>query len=426
MMSLWLAIGLLSLLAVGFVGWPFLKHKTQRQGMTNIDVNARVQENVRIFHEHLRELEVQLTDGRIDEAQFAQLKLELERGLLEDEANVKRTQGVGNLHVGAKTFALIGLLVVAMSAVLYHQLGSSADVEIRQAQTEKLLLDAEDAAAQRAPNPERARALISLIEARLKDEPEQLQYWFFLARTYMELNEFGQAAQAYQEVLRRDQQSGMVMAELAQAMFLRDGNKMSSTIKGMAESALKLEPKNTMALGLAGIGAFSEEDYPKAIKYWQSAATITGSATPEAQALIAGVERAKTLYIVSGGTEAELNKALYGREITLTVSLGDGVAATPEQQVYIYARAWQGAKIPLAITRATVGELPYLTVLNESMAMSPSMSLAQATQVEVVARISQDGTAIAKKDDWQGSFGPVDLDNIPAEIKLVIDHQLSE
>ena len=426
MISLWFSIGLLSVLALAFVGWPMVQRGNQRHNFTEGDITSRLDENIRLYREHLAELEVQLADGRLDNTQFSQLKLEQERALLDDEASIARAQKALSLTLGVKSFGLMACVLVVGALAIYAHIGSSADVEIRQLQEAKLRLDDQDIRQGKAPAPARTKALATLIAARLVKEPEHVQYWFFLARLRMELNDFSKAVDAYQQVVARDQQSGMVMAELAQALFLRDGNKMNPVITDLADKALALEPNNTMALGLAGVSAFGAQNYPVAIKYWRRAASILGDQSQEAQALMMGVDRAHTLFAANGVIDAELNNAPYGISLTLSVSLGEGVNATPEQQVYIYARAFNGPKMPLAITRVKVSDLPRMALLNESMAMSPAMSLATATQVELVARISQDGTATAKPGDWQGTFGPVDMSNIPADIQVVINSQLQE
>ena len=330
------------------------------------------------------------------------------------------------MGTGFKTLGVIALVVIAASLGLYQQLGSSADVEIRLAQELKQELDNKDYQAGRNPDPVRAREMVRLIEARLADEPEQLQYWFFLARVQMDLNDFAQAVNAYQQVLQRDSSSAMVMAELAQAMFLRDGNKMSPPISDLVEKVLKLEPDNTTALGLAGIDAFGKKDYVNAIKYWEHTVKLTGQDSPGSQALMSGIERAATLYFAEGGTEASLAAARAGRQLAINVSLGDGVDADPNQIVFVYARAWQGAKMPLAITRVQVSELPKQVVLTEAMAMTPAMSLGSVDNIEVVARISQDGTAAAKAGDWQGSFGPVDMQSVPSDLSVTIDQKVAQ
>jgi len=426
MMSLWLGIALLSVLALGFVFWPLVRYGKQKNGSSNEVVADRLAENVRLFHEHVAELQVQLASGRIEQAQFEQLKLEQERSLLNDEADIRAAQQSRTLGAGFKTLSVIGLLVVAVSWGLYQQLGRSDDVEIRLAQELKQELDNADYLAGRNPDPVRAREMVRLIEARLADDPEQLQYWFFLARMQMDLNDFDKAVNAYQQVLQRDSSSSMVMAELAQAMFLRDDSKMSPPVTDLVEKVLKAEPDNTMALGLAGIDAFGKKDYVSAIKYWEHTVKLTGQDSAGSQALVAGIERAATLYFAEGGTEESLAAARAGRQLSINVSLADGVEARPDQLVFVYARAWQGAKMPLAIARVPVSELPKRVILTEAMAMTPAMSLGSVDVVEVVARISQDGTAAAKAGDWQGSFGPLDMKSVPPEVGVRIDQKIAQ
>lgn len=426
MVSLWVGAALLSVVALIFIFWPLVRYGKQQNGQSSEVVAERLDENVRLFHEHIAELNVQLASGRIDQAQFDQLKLEQERALLEDEADIRAAQQTRTLGAGFKTLSVIALLVVAVSWGLYQHLGRSADVEIRQAQELKQKLDNEDYLAGRNPDPVRAREMARLIEARLADDPDQLQYWFFLARIQMDLNDFGQAVSAYQQVLQRDSESAMVMAELAQAMFLRDGSKMNPAISDLVAKVLAVEPDNTMALGLAGIDAFGKKDYIGAIKYWEHTVRLTGQDSPGSQALMAGIERAATLYFAEGGTEESLAAARAGRQLSINVSLADGVDAKPDQVVFVYARTWQGAKMPLAIARVKVSELPKRVLLTEAMAMTPAMSLGSVDNVEVVARISQNGTATAEVGDWQGSFGPLDMRSLPTDIGVKIDKKISQ
>lgn len=425
MMSLWVGASLLSVVALGFVFWPLLKQRrdTATIALAN-EVNSRLDENIRLFREHVAELDVQLADGRIDQAQYNQLKLEQERTLLEDEASVRAALPVSIGKFGAKTLVGVAILVLAGTWSLYHHLGSSADVEVRQAQELKQQLDAEDIKAGRNPDSVRTRELNRLIEARLANNPENLQYWFFLARNYMELNEFDKAVGAYQHVLQRDKESPMVMAELAQAMFLRDGRQTNPSIVDLVTKVLKAEPDNTMALGLAGIDAFAKKDYVNAIKHWERVIKLVGEDTPTGQSLSAGIERAATLFFNEGGTIEQLEASRKGRQIGVMVKLAETVKATPEQVVFVYARAYQGAKMPLAIDRVKVSDLPRVVLLNESMAMTPAMSLGSIDKIELVARISTDGTATAKPGDWEGSLGPVDLTNSAPVVNVVIDRQV--
>ena len=70
--------------------------------------------------------------------------------------------------------------------------------------------------------------------------------------------------------------------------------------------------------------------------------------------------------------------------------------------MFIFARAASGPRMPLAIMRSTVKELPVKFSLDDSSAMSPAMKLSAFDQVVVVARISRSGTPTAQKGDLEG------------------------
>ncbi len=426
MLSLLLAIAVLSLMAVMFMAWPLWHYRhtvLKTSVVSDAELNARLAENVRLFREHLAELENNFAAQAIGAEQFAQLKLELERNLLDDETSLREGNSKASSFIGIKTAALFSAFLLIAGGFLYHKLGSADDVAVQVLQQQKLQLDYQDMVQNRDPDPARTQALIVEYKARLNAKPNNLQYWFLLARAQMEISNFSEAAQSYQQVLERDPQSSMIMAELAQAMFLRDGNRMSPPIADLAKSTLTLDPKNTLALGLAGINAFSKKNYREAIGYWQRTVDIVGAESAGGKALSEGIDRAKQQFVAEGGKLEELTaKSAYA--VQLLVSLGDKVKAKPDQIVFIYARAWQGSPMPLAITRIKVSELPKLVTLDETMAMSPMATLANTPNIEVVARVSSDATAQTKVGDWQIKQGPISMKAIPEKIELKINEQV--
>lgn len=426
MMTLWLALVGLLLLSVVFVAWPLWRHRRSaaNPALDQDEIKSRLAENVRIFREHLAELENNLASKAIDAQQFAQLKLELERNLLDDEASLHALHKNSSQHLGVKVVVGFSVLVLLGGIFFYQKYGSADDVYIQTLQQEKMRQDYQDMLQNRNPNPANAQALIVEIQARLKAKPDNLQYWFLLARTQMELANFAEAVKAYQQVLTRDPQSSMIMSELAQAIFLRDGNKITPPVVDLAKSAVTLDSKNTMALGLLGIDAYSGQDYRAAIQYWQKSVDIAGVDSQGGRALSAGIEKARQSFIAAGGKLEDLvAKSAYA--IKLSVSLGAKAKVSQDQTVFIYARAWQGSPMPLAIARIKVSELPKTIQLDETMAMSPASSLATATDIEVVARVSPSGSAKAEIGDWQAKQGPISMKSVPELLQLEINEQLT-
>jgi len=426
MINLWLALAGLLLLAFICVAWPLWRYrKTGNHSTLDQDeIHQRLAENVRIFREHLSELETNLASAAIDAQQFAQLKLELERNLLADEASLRSKIKVSSQKSGKKVVVAFCLLVFAGGIFFYYKRGNVSDVYIQTLQAEKLQQDYQDMLQNRDSNPARAQALVAQYEARLKDLPDNLQYWFLLARTQMELGNFAESTKAYQQVLIRDPESAMIMAELAQALFLRDGNQITPPVVDLAKKSLSLDPKNTTALGLLGIDAFGRKDYRQAMNYWQKSVDMLGANSQGGRALLAGVEKAKQAFLNEGGKLEDI-AARSAYAVKLQVSLGENVKSTPDQTVFIYARAWQGSPMPLAIARIKVSDLPATVQLDETMAMSPAASLATATDIEVLARISPSGSAKAEAGDWQARQGPISMNAIPERIDLKINEQIA-
>lgn len=82
-------------------------------------------------------------------------------------------------------------------------------------------------------------------------------------------------------------------------------------------------------------------------------------------------------------------------------------SAQPNDTVYIFARAAQGPRMPLAVFKAKVSDLPLKYRLDDSMAMQPGMNLSHFDQVVVVARITASGEPMAQKGDLEGLSKPV-------------------
>ncbi len=91
----------------------------------------------------------------------------------------------------------------------------------------------------------------------------------------------------------------------------------------------------------------------------------------------------------------------------------------PSDTVFILARPDEGSRMPLAILRMQVSDLPRDFVLDDSNAMSPDATLSRAGKVRVEIRVSRSGTAAARPGDLGGSLAGIG--NHAAGLELVAD-----
>lgn len=98
-----------------------------------------------------------------------------------------------------------------------------------------------------------------------------------------------------------------------------------------------------------------------------------------------------------------------GLTVSGTVSLAPALAgqAKADDTVFIFARAAEGSRMPLAMLRKQVRDLPVQFVLDDSSTMSAASKLSQAGRVIVAARISKGANAVPLKGDLAGQSAPV-------------------
>lgn len=437
------SILLLLILALVFMFWPLFRTLLQsREDET--EESVRQQTNISLYRDHLSELEQSLNNQQISQDQFAQLKQELERNLLEDSQAtsqvVDQVEGTDN-----RTLLVLGggVFLLVLSVLVYVQLGASSgswqlqrSIEARSDLERQFLT---------TPNPElRSRIEIANNELLLElagfiqDNPNDLSMRDFYARMLLSSGDYDSAIDQYRAMLTQQPEQPQIMAQLAQVVFLRAGNRVVPIVQSLVDAALEREPNNVLALQLAGISAFEKEAYAQAIVFWERAVPLLPRTSPNRDAIASGIAAARSRLTPSEADEIASVKVPTNSspatadttvepnpEITLTVSLADHVQVKPEDAVFIYARAWQGARMPLAIARLQVNQLPVTLSLTNEMAMAPAMNLGTAEQWELVARVSQTGTAISESGDWQVTFGPVTNGRVDQSgYSLIISEQI--
>lgn len=106
--------------------------------------------------------------------------------------------------------------------------------------------------------------------------------------------------------------------------------------------------------------------------------------------------------------------------VKLSPALAKHVAAT--DSVFIFARAMQGPRMPLAIVRKQVKDLPITLTLDDSLSMMPQMKLSNFSEAIVGARVSKSGDAIAQPGDLEGYSAPVHAGNPVVEVIISSVH----
>jgi cytochrome c-type biogenesis protein CcmH len=301
-------------------------------------------------------------------------------------------------------------------------------------------LRATGATAERAPmSHEQIVAMVEQLATRMKEHPEDPAGWRLLARAYTAMGRYPDAVAAFTEAAKRSREDAALLADWADALAMRN-QSLDGEPSRLVARALALDPNHPKALSLAASAALERNDYATAIAQWRrlkmqfppgseetkevdamiaeaeaaqrgapATAAAKGSAAPVANA--AGAETPRTKEAASANVSA-----IRGR-VSLDPKLRDRVAAG--DTLFIFARAANGPRMPLAVVRATAGELPRAFTLDDSMAMTPAAKISGAGEIVVEARISKSGSATPTAGDLRGASAAVKPGS--GDVSVVID-----
>ncbi|UCC56731.1 MAG: hypothetical protein JSU75_02940, partial [Gammaproteobacteria bacterium] len=220
--------------------------------------------------------------------------------------------------------------------------------------------------------------------------------------------------QTYKQALQRDSENVELMVSYADVLAMIHNGHFTKEASALLQKALELQPDNIAALWLSGHRAYQEERYEESLEYWQRAAGLLPADSPDGIVINQQIAKARQQLGLEGSTATQAAApasadtaaapALHV-QVSLDAELQD--QAGPDDTVFIFARAVDGPRIPLAIVRKQVRDLPLTVTLDDSQAMSPAMVLSGFDNVEVGARISRSGNAMPQSGDLRGSVAPV-------------------
>lgn len=402
MILFWTLCAALLLVAALFVALPLW-----RTASSNNDV-LRDTANLGILRDQAAELEVDLRNGLLTQEAYEQGKSELQSRLLEE---VKITeQPARPPRNPAKVMAIVLAVMLPLCSVLLYLTLGNIDALTPQ---EAIVADADGII--------HSEEALQRLEKKVQRLPKNPNDWWMLARTYTELKRFPDAVKAYERLVVLMPNEAQLWANYADVYAMAHGQTLQGEeVAKLLNKALELDANNMTALALSGSAAMERSDYATAITRWQTLLDQLEPNSPDIQVYRGGIKQAGVLLAAQPGGKEKLAQLSSGKApektsansaaaITGNVSLSPALAGkvAPTDTVFILARASQGPKMPLAVLRKQVKDLPLKFTLDDSMAMQPQLKLSGFEQVVVVARVSKSGTPMAQPGDLQGLTGTI-------------------
>ncbi|MEI6334487.1 MAG: c-type cytochrome biogenesis protein CcmI [Methylococcaceae bacterium] len=396
-----LIVSVLILIAFLLILPPLWRKRTVQEA----DLDQR---NIAIAQHRLAELQENRVSGGLSQAQYEEQLADLEQALSDDleiKSHVTSAQSQGRWVI-----YVLALGIPLLAGSLYFTLGNYQAIS----HSAEMSVDPE------ALKLAEINKMVGGLAEKMKANPDDAKGWLMLGRSYKALDQFPKAVDAFANAYRLLGDQAEVMLLYADAIAYANDKNLAGKPSELVFKALALEPDNMNALWLGGMAKVQQGDPATAIKLWKKLATLlppNSEALQEIQDLLAKIDSTdakidSTDAINRVSTpESTQSTDVAGVAVEVQVSLAPELlkATSPGDTVFVYAQALSGPKMPLAIVRKQVSDLPLSVSLNDTMAMMPTMKLSNFSQVKLLARISKSGNAMSQPGDLIGSIDQVTL-----------------
>lgn len=318
----------------------------------------------------------------------------------------------------------VAMFVLAIAAIGYWRTGMP-DYAEQAAAAER---EAAQQAGPGAHDPQQVAAMVEKLKERLKAQPDDAEGWGMLGRTQMILGQPQEAQVAYRKAIALRPDDPRLLADLAELIGITHGHSLAGEPTQLLDRALAIDPRSPKALALSGAAAFDRKEFALAVQHWEALlAASPGDAgfvaqvregiaearrlggLPEGAGAPPAVAAAEAPKAGAAATPQAPAAATAGGSVSGTVTIAAAIKgkAAPDDTVFVYARAAEGPRMPLAMLRKQVKDLPITFSLDDTMAMQPQMRLSAFPKVVVMARVSRSGQATPQPGDLTGQSEPV-------------------
>ena len=370
---------------------------------------SRRQMNAVIYREELDKLEAEHTAGIISSTDYEIAHAEMRQRLFQDTIEEDDQEVAGSTK---KTAIGLSIFIVLLSSALYFSLGDV--VRIAQKNAEKPVTQ------------EGVEKMVAEFAIKMEKDPSNLKGWAMLARSYRILGRNEDAAKAYARAGNFIDTDPQLLADYADVLATNANGSFVGKPLQLINQALKLDPKNLMALWLSGTAFYNANNYKAAVQTWEKLAKQIPPDTDEARAIQGSIAEARTKggltasAPMSDPTSAPAPIASSGKGISGKIELSADLKSKikPGDIVMVIARK-PGERMPVAVLKVPASDFPMNFTLNDSLAMNPSAPISQLTEASVEVRISKTGMAKPEVGDLISSIQTIKVG--ATNIRLLVD-----
>ena len=248
-------------------------------------------------------------------------------------------------------------------------------------------------------------AMVTKLEAHLREDPNDLEGWLMLGRSYVALERMDDAILAYDHAHRLDAANAEAALGLGEAMSLRAGGNITPEAAKLFEQALAIEPSSPKALLYGGFAAAARGDVAAARSRWLALKEMHPPAQIE-QLLDARIAELGSPAAVNSPAGDSPQPAASDADVSVNIRIAPAIKArlTREAPLFVFAREPGGKGPPLAAKRLTSAAIGTQIHLSAADSMLPGRVLTKGSRVSITARVSFSGQPLPAAGDLYGEL----------------------
>ncbi|NND53493.1 MAG: hypothetical protein HKN56_00795 [Gammaproteobacteria bacterium] len=276
-------------------------------------------------------------------------------------------------------------------------------------------------------SPAQVLEMVSQLAERMETEPT-VEGLSMLGQSYRTLERFEESVEAWHRAWEMTEgEDPIVSISYAEALIIVDRDTLLTSAGELLEKALLQAPFEPRALFYSALSRIAKGDYD--IAEARLVQLLNNPELPEQLRLVVQdqLTALNARQAAEGGASAaNSSEEAAGPAIAVTVSIDSALSVPPRAILYVFAREADSAGAPpIAVKRVPATDFPAEIVLTDRDAMVAGRKLADAAALEVTARISATGNAIASAGDIYGTVRPA-WSGESVSFDLVIDSVVAE
>jgi len=424
----WIGLLVMLLVAVVILIYPLLRVRPSA-------AIAYRDSNLGLYDDKLAELKADLGEGRIDQEQYELARQEIDRELLQDvpaDSDASDAELYATRIKRQPALALmISVFIPMLAFLVYMQIGMHAF-----SQKQQTAPQAEAQAGQPAVGS--VEDMTRQLSQRLQQQGGSQEEWTMLGRAYKHIGQYVLSAEAFAKALESNP-TAQLMIEQSESIALANNQRFTPEARNLVMRALEMEPGNVNVLWFAGVAEFQAGNFRESIDHLARLSDQAKQDQEINRSLRLYIDRARNQLIAAGESVPTTDEILGTAQISASTAESTPGEASVQVKidvsqdvrsrfadgdtVFVYAKAAEGPKMPLAVQRLTLAQLPTTVTLDDSMAMVEGMNMSSFGSVVVSARVTTTGSAIAQAGDYIGEFRVDDVsqtDRVEVQINTLV------